>query len=57
MPKGCNGKELPVNIGDFRRQVFDPSVGKSPSSRKWQPTPALLPGKFHGQKSLVGYSP
>ena len=25
--------------------------------RKWQPTPALLPGKFHGQRSLIGYSP
>ena len=25
--------------------------------RKWQPTPVLLPGKFHGWKSLVGYSP
>ena len=24
--------------------------------RKWQPTPEFLPGKFHGQKSLVGYS-
>ena len=23
----------------------------------WQPTPALLPGKFHGWGSLVGYSP
>ena len=23
----------------------------------WQPTPVLLPGKSHGQKSLVGYSP
>ena len=21
---------------------------------KWQPTPALLPGKFYGQRSLVG---
>ena len=26
-------------------------------SRKWQPTPVLLPGKFHGRRSLVGYSP
>ena len=26
-------------------------------SRKWQPTPVLLPGKSQGQKSLVGYSP
>ena len=25
--------------------------------RKWQPTPVLLPGKFHGWSSLVGYSP
>ena len=24
--------------------------------RKWQPTPVLLPGEFHGQRSLVGYS-
>ena len=23
--------------------------------RKWQPTPALLPGGFHGWRSLVGY--
>ena len=25
--------------------------------RKWQPTPVLLPEKFHGWRSLVGYSP
>ena len=25
------------------------------SCSKWQPTPILLPGKFHGQRSLVGY--
>ena len=25
--------------------------------RHWQPTPALLPGKSHGQRSLVGYGP
>ena len=24
---------------------------------KWQPTSVLLPGKFHGRRSLVGYSP
>ena len=26
-------------------------------TRKRQPTPVLLPGKSHGQRSLVGYSP
>ena len=25
--------------------------------RKWQPTPVFLPGKSHGQRSLVGCSP
>ena len=25
--------------------------------RKWQPIPALLPGKSHGWRSVVGYSP
>ena len=25
--------------------------------RKWQPTPVLLPGKSHGRRSVVGYSP
>ena len=25
--------------------------------RAWQPTPVSLPGGFHGQESLVGYSP
>ena len=25
--------------------------------RKWHPTPVLLPGKSHGRRSLLGYSP
>ena len=28
-----------------------------PWRRKWHPTPVLLPGKSHGWRSLVGYSP
>ena len=39
------------------RPGFDPQVRKTPWRRKWQPTPVLLPGKFHEQRSLVGYSP
>ena len=30
---------------------------KIPCRRAWQPTPAFLPGEFHGQRSLAGYSP
>ena len=33
-----------------------PCVKKIPWKRKWQPTPVFLPGEFHGQRSLVGYS-
>ena len=40
-----------------RRPGFNPRVGKFPWRRKWQPTPVLLPGKSHGWRSLVGYSP
>ena len=29
----------------------------SPWRRKWQPIPVFLPGKSHGQRSPVGYSP
>ena len=28
-----------------------------PRKRRWHPTPVLLPGKFHGQRGLVGCSP
>ena len=30
---------------------------KDPWRRKWPPTPVFLPGKFRGQRSLVGYGP
>ena len=34
-----------------------PRSGRFPWRRKWQPTPVFLPREFHGQRSLVGYSP
>ena len=40
-----------------RRCGFNPWVGKIPWRRKWQSTPVFLSGKFHGQRSLAGYSP
>ena len=30
---------------------------QDPWRRQWHPTPVLLPGKSHGRRSLVGYSP
>ena len=49
-------KNPPANAGDMRRR-FSPWVGKIPWRRAWQPTPVFLPGEFHGQRSLAGYSP
>ena len=31
--------------------------GEGPRRRAWQPTPGFLPGEFHGQRGLAGYSP
>ena len=39
------------------RPGFNPWVGKIPWRREWQPTLVFLPGKSHGQRSLVGYGP
>ena len=35
---------------------FDPWIRKIYWTWKWQPTPVLLTGKSHEQRSLVGYS-
>ena len=34
-----------------------PGWRRAPWRRKWQSIPLFLPQKFHGQRSLVGYSP
>ena len=51
---GLRGKE---STHQCRRPGFDPQVRKILLRRKWQPTPVYLPGKFHRQRGLVGYSP
>ena len=40
-----------------RRPRFNSCMGKIPWRRRWPPTPVFLPGEFHGQRSLTGYSP
>ena len=45
------------NLPECRRPGYDPWVSKIPWRRKWQSTPVFLPGRFHGLRSLVGYSP
>ena len=51
---GASGEERTCRC---RRQELDPWARKVPWKRDWQPTPVLLPGEAHGQRSLAGYSP
>ena len=51
-PWWLNGKE---SISHCRGCRFDPWAGKILWRRKWKPTPVFLPGKSHGQRTLVGY--
>ena len=37
--------------------MFNPWIGNIPWRREWLPTPVLLLGESHGQRSLAGYSP
>ena len=47
-------KNLPANEGD---PGSVPGLERFPWSRYWKPTPVFLPGKSHGQRSLVDLSP
>ena len=50
-------KNPPANAGDTGDTGSIPGSGTSPGGKKWQLSPVFLPGKSHGQRTLVGYSP
>ena len=50
---GSEGKESACNVGDLGSI---PGSGRS-SGKGMATTPVFLPGEFHGQRSLEGYSP
>ena len=56
-PDGSAHEESACNAGDSGDRDSIPGLGRSPGGGKCQPTPVFLPEKFHGQRSLVGYSP
>ena len=61
--KQKRGSLLPLHFGHKGgifcvSEVTDIPPGNPDSwRRQWHPTPVLLPGKSHGPRSLVGYSP
>ena len=54
IPDGSDGKSVCLQC---RRLRLDPWVRKIFWRREWLPAPIFLLGEFHGQRSLVGYSP
>ena len=57
LPRWRSGEESTCQCRRHSRHGFNPWVGKIPWRGKWQATPVFLPGKSHGQRSLMGYSP
>jgi len=55
LPRWHSVKESTCQFRRLRRQRFDPWVRNILWSRKWQPNSVFLPGKFNGQRSLMGY--
>ena len=49
--------QMVKNLCTNRRPGFKPWVRKIPWRKEWQLTSIFLPGEFHGQRSLEGYSP
>ena len=53
-PGGSDGKESESAM----QETWVQCLGQKILWRwEWLPTPVFLPGEFHGQRSLVGYSP
>jgi len=50
-------KRIHLPMQKTQETGFNSWVGAIPWSRKWPHTLVFLPGKFHGQRSLAGYSP
>ena len=55
LSRWLSDKEAACQIVDLG--LIDPWVGKIPWGRKREVTPVFLPGKSHGQRSLVDYRP
>ena len=49
--------QMVKNLPAMQKTRVQSLVGKIPWRREWQPSPVFLPGEFHGQRSLAGYSP
>ena len=57
LPRWRSSKEFACQCRRHRRCGFSPWVGNIPWNRKCQSISVFLPGQFHWQRGLAGYSP
>ena len=50
-------KKICLPVQDMQETLVLSLGEKDPLEEEMQPTPVFLPGRSHGQRSLVGYSP
>ena len=53
----AQGQRIPLQCRRHGRLRFKTCIRKTPGRRAWQSIPVFLPGEFHRQRSLEGYSP
>ena len=57
LPRRHSGKESSCQCQRHKRHEFTSLGWEDPLEKEMALIPVFLPGKFHGQRSLVGYSP
>ena len=56
-PGGSHGKESGDSFSRAMRETWVQFLGRdNPLEKEWLPTLGFLPGEFHGQRSLAGYT-
>ena len=53
LPHNVEKSSMRYTVGSYRLSVLNIAV-HTYQRRRWHPTPVLLPGESHGQRSLVG---
>ena len=49
--------QMVKNLPAMQEIWVQPLGWEDPLEKEWLPTPVFLPGEFHGQRNLAGYSP
>ena len=56
LPRWLSGEKSTCQWEDTEESI-NPWIRKITWRRKWQPTPVIMPGRSHGERSLEGYRP